>query len=145
MAATWSMVSLRSRRAARPGAGTEEGVGVVGGEALVEEVEGEGGVRWADEFKQGVGEGRGLGGLRAWGAVGVEGVADEEGFYFVLADEAGDGFEVGAEMGAMEGEERLRGEAEGVGDGEADALVAYVKGEDAGWRRGWHGLSVLRE
>jgi hypothetical protein len=89
-----------------------------------------------------VGEGEGLEGLRAGGAVGVEGVADEEEFYFVLADEAGDGFEVGAEVGAVEGEEGLGGEAEGVGDGEADALVADVEREDAGWR---HGSSVLRK
>ena len=70
----------------------EEGVGVVGGEALVEEVVLEGGVG----FLKGVGEGLGLGGLGAGRAVGVEGVADEEDFDFVLADEAGDGFEVGA-------------------------------------------------
>jgi hypothetical protein len=55
----------------------------------------------------------------------------------MLADEAGDGFEVGAEVGlgggAVEGEEGLGGEAEGVGDGQADALVADVEREDAGW------------
>ncbi len=66
-------------------------MGVVGGEALVEEMEGEGGVG----FVEGCGEGLGFGGLGAGAAVGVEGVADEEGFDFVLADEAGDGFEVG--------------------------------------------------
>jgi hypothetical protein len=106
------------------GAGAEKGVGVVGGEALVEEVEGESGVL----FPQGVGEGEGLGGLRAWAAVGVERVADDQNFDVVLADEAGYGFQVGAELGAMHGEERLGGEAEGVGDGEADAFVAYVEG-----------------
>ena len=58
----------------------------------------------------------------------------------MLADETGDGLEVGARGGAMEGEERLRGEAEGVGDGEADAAVANVQREDAGW--GLHGRSV---
>ncbi len=83
----------------------EEGVGVVGGEALVEEVVGEEGMG----FFEGVGEGLGLGGLGAGGAVGVEGIADEEDFYFVLTDEAGDGFEVGAQRGAMKGEERLGG------------------------------------
>ena len=41
--------------------------------------------------------------------------------------------------GAVEGEERLRGEAEGVGDGEADAAVADVEREGAGMR---HGVSV---
>lgn len=77
------------------------------------------------------GECLGLCRLRACGAVGVERVADDEDFDVVLADEAGDGLEVGAERGAVEGEERLRGEAEGVGDGEADAAVANVEREDA--------------
>ena len=106
----------------------EECVGVVGGEALVEEMVEEGGVSFAESC----GEGLGFGGLGAGCAVGVEGVADEEDFYFVLADEAGDGFEIGAEGGAMQGEERLRGETEGVGDGEADAAVADVECEGAG-------------
>ena len=113
----------------------EEGVGVVGGEALVEEMVGEGGVG----FLEGLGEGLGFGGLGAGCAVGVEGIADEEDFDVVLADEAGDGFEVGAEGGAVEGEEGLGGEAEGVGDGEADAAVADVEREGAGMG---HGVSV---
>ena len=57
----------------------------------------------------------------------------------MLADEAGDGFEVRAEIGAVEGEERLGGKAEGVGDGEADAAVADVECEGAGMG---HGVSV---
>ena len=108
----------------------EEGVGVVGGETLVEKMVGEGGV----SLLQSLGEGLGFGGLGAGGAVGVERVADEEDFDVVLADEAGDGFEVGAEGGAVEGEERLGGESEGVGDGETDAAVAYVERESAGMR-----------
>jgi hypothetical protein len=113
----------------------EEGVGVVGSEALVEEVVGEGGVG----FTEGVGEGLGLGCLGAGGAVDVEGVADEKGFDLVLADEAGDSFEVSAEGGAVEREEGLGGEAERVGDGETDAAVADVQRESAGVR---HGVSV---
>ncbi len=120
------------------GARAEEGVGVVGGEALVEEVVGQGGV----SFFEGFGEGEGFGGLRAGCAVGVERVAYKEGFDVVLADEAGDGFEVGAEMGAVEGEEGLGGEAERIGDGQSDALVADVECEDAGWG---HEASVLRK
>jgi hypothetical protein len=91
----------------------EEGVGIVGGEALVEEVVGEGGVC----FLEGGGEGLGFSGLGAGRAVGVKGIADQEDFYFVLADEAGYGLEVGTERGAVEGEEWLRGEAERVCDG----------------------------
>jgi len=115
--------------------GVEEGVGVVGGEALVEKMVSEGGMG----FAQGGGEGVGFGGLGAGRAVCVERVADEEDFDFVLADEAGDGFEVGAERGAVESEEGLGGEAEGVGDGETDAAVAYVEREDSGMG---HGVSV---
>jgi len=77
-------------------------------------------------FAEGCGEGLRFGGLRADGAVCVERVADDEDLDLVLADEAGDGFEVCAERGAVKGEERTRGEAELVGDGEADALVADV-------------------
>ena len=100
----------------------EEGVGVVGGETLVEEVVGEGGVG----FFEGLGEGLGFGCLGTGCAVGVERVADEKGFDLVLADEAGDRFEVCAEGSAVEGEEGLGGEAERVCDGETDAAVADV-------------------
>ena len=110
----------------------------MGGEALVEEMVGESGMG----FLEGLGEGLGFGGLGAGGAVGVERIADEEDFDFVLADESGDGFEIGAERGAVEGEEGLRGEAEGVGDGETDAAVADVEREGAGMG---HGVSVRRK
>ena len=92
-------------------------------------------------FLEGLGEGLGLGCLGAGCAVGVKGVADEQGFDLVLADETGDRFEVGAEGGAVEGEERLRGEAEWVGDGETNAAVADVQRECAGMG---HGVSVRR-
>jgi len=117
--------------------GVEEGVGVVGGEALVEQVVGEVGVGFAKSGSEGLG----LGGLRAWRSVGVERIADEEDFDVVLADEACDGFEVGAQGGAMNGEKRLGDEAEGIGDGEADAAVADVQGEGAVVR---HWLSVRK-
>jgi len=100
----------------------EERVGVVRGETLVEEMVGEGGVG----FLEGMGEGLGFGCLGAGCAVGVQRVADDKGFDLVLADEAGDRFEVGAEGGAVEGEEGLGGEAERVCDGETDAAVADV-------------------
>ena len=72
----------------------------------------------------------------------MERVADEKGFDFVLADEAGDRFEVGAEGGAVKGEEGLGGEAERVCDGETNAAVADVERESAGVR---HGVSVRGE
>jgi len=95
------------------GARAEERVGFVGGEALVEEMVRERGV----SLFESLGEGQRFEGLRAGCAVGVQWVADDEGLYVVLADEAGDGFEIGAEVGAVEGEEGLRGEAKGIGDG----------------------------
>jgi hypothetical protein len=110
-------------------------VGVVGGEALVKEVVDEAGV----SLLESLGEGLGLGGLGAGRAVGVEWIADEEDVDFVLADEAGDGLKIGTEGGAVEGEEGLGGETEGVGDGETDAAVADVECEGAGMG---HGVSV---
>jgi len=66
----------------------------------------------------------------------VERVADHDGGDVVLAVEAADGLEVGMEIGfgraAMECEERLGGETELVGDGQADAAVADVERQDAG-------------
>lgn len=100
----------------------EKRVGLAGGEALVQKMVGEGRVSLAE----GGSEGEGLGGLGAGGAVGVEGVADDDDLDRVLADEAGDGFEVGPEIRSVQGEERPRGDAELVGDGEAYALVADV-------------------
>ena len=110
-------------------------MGVVGGEALVEQVVREGGVCFPERLCEGLG----FGGLETRGAVNVQRVADEKGFNVVLADEAGDGFEVSAEGGAVEREEGLGGEAERVGDGETDAAVAYVERESAGVR---HDVSV---
>ena len=108
-------------------------MGLAGGEALVEQVVGEGGVGG----EEGLGEEFGFGGLGAGGAVGVEGKADDEGGDLVAADEAADGFEVCREPGAVEGEERLRGEAETVGDGQTDAAVPYVEGESTAGGHGW--------
>ncbi len=105
----------------------EEFVGLAGGEALVEQVVGEGGVL-GEEFG---GEGFGLGGLRAPGTVGVQGKTYDKGADLMFADEAADGFEVGVQFGAVQGEEGLGRETEAVGDGEADAAVAYVESHDA--------------
>ena len=105
-------------------------MGFAGGEALVEQMVGEGGVGLEE------GGGKGLRFDRLWAgtAVGVERFADDEGGDLVLADPAGDGLEVGAQGRAVDGEERLCGEAERVGDGEADAAIADVEGEDAAGR-----------
>jgi hypothetical protein len=108
--------------------GVKQSVGLLGSVALVEQMVGERGMR----FSEGSGEGLCFGGLRAGCAVCVERVSDDEDFDAVLADEAGDGFEVGTERSAVDREERLRDQAERVGDGETDAAVANVEREDAG-------------
>ncbi len=105
----------------------EKCVGLARGEAFIEQMVLEIGVR-GEEF---CGEGFCFYGLLAWGAIGMQGQADDEGGDLVAADEAAYGFEVGVELRSVEGEERLRGEAEAVGEGEADAAVADVEGHDA--------------
>jgi hypothetical protein len=103
-------------------------VGFGGGEALVPEVDGD-----AEFGAEVFGEGLGFGGLGALVAGHVEGVADDGFRCGVLAEDAGDGFEIGAAVGAVQGEEGLRGKAEGVGDGDADAAVADVEADDAAY------------
>jgi hypothetical protein len=112
--------------------GVKESVGFLGGVALVEKMVSELWVLFAEDG----GEGEGFYGLRAGCAVGVERIADDEDFDFVLADETGDRFEVGTLGGAVDGEEWAREDAELVCDGEADAAVADVEREGAGC---WHG------
>ena len=112
--------------------GVEEGMGFEGGEALVEQVVLHIRVLRAEGFS----EGAGFSGLWAEGAVGVERVADYDGGDGVLAKEAGDGLEVGACCGPVDREEGLRCEVELVGEGEADAAIAYVQRENAA---GGHG------
>jgi len=80
---------------------------VAGRKAFVEQVMREGGMGLA----QGRGEGQRLGGLRAGAAVHVQWVADNDGTDGVLAKKAGNGFQIGAERRAVDGEERLRGQA----------------------------------
>jgi len=120
--------------------GVEMAVGFGGGEALVPKVDGE-----VEFGAEGVGEGLGAGGLGALVAGHVEGVADDGfGDGGVLAKDARDGFEVVAEFGAVQGEEGLGGVAELVGEGEADAAIAYVEAENAGFGHGvefsWLGM-----
>ena len=85
------------------------------------------------------GEGLGLGGLGAGRAVGVQRMAHDQRGHAMLADEAGDGFEVGPQLGAMQGEERLRDQAQRVGDGQPDAPVSDIERENT---FGCHRISV---
>jgi hypothetical protein len=63
-------------------------------------------------------------------------IADDDVSAVIAAEQAAEGLDIGAAVaGAMEGEERLGGVAELVGDGHADAPVAYVERGDARGRR----------
>ncbi len=97
------------------------------GEAFVKKVVREGGVLGEERFSKALC----FGGLSTGGAVCVDGVADEECGDLVLADKARDGFEVCAKRGAVQREEGLGGEIQGIGDGQADAAVANVEGKNA--------------
>ena len=115
----------------------KKGVGFLGGEALVPEVDGQ-----AGERAELGGEGLDLLRPRADFAGEMEGQADDDGGDAVAAAEAGDGAEGLAGAGArvaveVEGEDGLGGEAELVGDGDADAARADVEGQVAGWLRGF--------
>lgn len=112
----------------------EAGVSLNGGEALVKQVMGEAGVL----CPQLTGKCLGFDGLRTGGTVRVEGIAHHQRIYVMLADEAGDCLEVRAKAAAVDGEQRPRNQAEGIGDGETDTTVTDVESQDAGG----HGASV---
>jgi VWFA-related protein len=105
----------------------EEGVGFTRGQALVEKMVREGG----ECALQCLREGTRFRCLRTFAAIGVERKADDKLRDPMLADETGDRLQVRALAGAMNGEEWLRGDAERVGDGEADPPVADIQRHDA--------------
>ncbi len=108
----------------------EQGVRVGGGEALVQQMKAGVGVLFAQSLRERLR----LDGLGAHVAGGMEGKADHNVGDSVLTHDACQGLEVCAELGAMQGKERLRGVAEGIRDGESNAAVTNVEGEDAALR-----------
>ena len=101
-------------------------VGFGGRQALVPQMHGE-----AELGAQVLGELLRLGRLRALVAGHVQRIADHRLGYGVLAQDAGDGLHVGAVVRPVQRKERLRGVAQRVGDGDADAPVAHIEGGDA--------------
>lgn len=77
------------------------------------------------------GEGLRLGRLRTLVARHIQRVADDRLGNMMLAKDAGDGLHLRAPVRAMEREERLRGEAEWIGERNADAPVADIEAGDA--------------
>ena len=59
-------------------------------------------------------------------------IADDDDFNLVLTNESRNGLQVRAERRAAQSKERLRGDAESIGDGDADAAIANVQRECAG-------------
>jgi UPF0755 protein len=115
--------------------GVQMAVSFGGGEALIPEVD-----RESECFAEGCGERLGFGGLGAHITGKVEGITEDDSGAVVFAEQAAEGFEILAEILADQGEHRLRGEAQLVGDSDADAACAEVKAEQA---RG-HVLMVVR-
>lgn len=99
-----------------------------GSEALVPEVDGEG-----EGFAERFGESVGSGGLGADVAGHIEGIAQDDGGAAVFAQEAAEGFKVLLLVFADQGEDGLSGEAELVGDSDADAAGAEIEAQKAGF------------
>ena len=114
--------------AARVAGGIQQRVRFLRGVALVEQMMLKLRMFCAERFREGFGFRR----LRAGGAVGVQRESNHYRRHTVLADEARDGLQVGARSSAMNREQRLRGQAQLVRNGETDAAVADVERESAG-------------
>ena len=118
---------------ARTACFVENLVRFAGGEALVPQMDGQ-----AGELAECGGEGLGFGCLGARLAGKMDGIADDDGGHGEAAREARQGAQVfsgdgGRGATALEREHRLRREAQLVGDGHADASVADVEAEIAGF------------
>jgi hypothetical protein len=108
--------------------GVQVAVGLGGSEALVPEVDGKG-----EGSAERLGESVGSGGLGADIAGHIEGIAKDDGGTAVFAQEAAEGFEVQLRIFADQGENGLSGEAELVGDGDADTAGAEIEAQEAGF------------
>lgn len=105
--------------------GVEVAMGFRGGEAFVPEMDGK--FQMLGELP---GEDLNFGALGTWISGGVEGEADDDLVEGAQTQEMGEVAEVIAAAGAGEGIQRLRGDAERIGDGDADTAVAHVEAED---------------
>ena len=87
-------------------------------------------------FLQRVGELADPNRLPALGAAHVDGVAEQDQADFAFADELLQGVQVRAYGGADQVGKTLRGDAQRIADGQADAALAQVQGEDTVKGRG---------
>ena len=87
--------------------------------------------RWV-RFSSDVGELADPNRLPAFGAAHIDGVAEQDHADFAFADELFQDVQVGADAGADEVGKTLRGDAQGIADGQPDAAFAQVEREDTG-------------
>jgi hypothetical protein len=107
------------------------------GQALVPHVNGK-----AGQLAQFGGQGLRLGRLRALFSGEMDGVADDDADDTKAAGKSRQGTQIlAAIMAALQGQHRLRGQAQLVGDSHADAAVANVEGEVARMRCGFQLLA----
>jgi hypothetical protein len=105
----------------------EMAVGFGGGEALVPQVDGQG-----EGSAEVFGEGVGFRGLGANVPGHIERIAQDDGGAAEFAEKAAEGFKVLLRIFADEGEYGLGGEAEFIGDSDADAAIAEIEAQEAG-------------
>lgn len=77
--------------------------------------------------------------LRPGRPIHVQRMAHDRCSNSVLADEAGDGFQISAKRGAVQCKQRLSCQAKGIGDGQANAAVTDIESKDAA---GFHPTSL---
>jgi len=70
--------------------------------------------------------------LRAYVAGHIEGIAEDDGGAAEFAEEAAEGFQVQLRVFADQREDGLGGEAELIGDSDADAAGAEIEAQEAG-------------
>jgi hypothetical protein len=113
-----------------PSGGVEVAMGFGGGQPLVPEVDGqrEGGA-------QGVGKDLSFRGLGAHIPGHIQRVAEDDGRTPVFAEQAAEGFQVGFRISADQGQNRLRGQPQLIGDGNPDATISEIEAKKARWHR----------
>jgi len=123
-----------------PAGSVKVAVGFGRGQALVPEMDGQG-----KGVTQGVCEGLGPGGLGADVARQIKRMAEDNAGAGVFAEEAAQRFQVGLWVFADQGQDRLGGQAELVGDGDTDAATSEIEAQQARRHRGMVARQNVRQ
>ena len=70
--------------------------------------------------------------LPAFRAAHIDGIAEQDHADFAFADQLFEDVQVGADAGAYQVGKALRGDAQGIADGQPDAAFTQVQGENSG-------------